>query len=60
MAVAWAFFGIYSSYANGIIAPSMASIIQLVLLFGIAVLIALAVYTFYKNNYAIFPPIKAR
>ncbi|WP_435979440.1 hypothetical protein [Psychrobacter sp. DM4] len=56
VAVAWAFFGIYSAYTNGSIAPSMASIIQIVLLLGIAVLIALTGYTFYKNRYAIFPP----
>ncbi|MGO2279022.1 MULTISPECIES: tryptophan-rich sensory protein [unclassified Psychrobacter] len=59
IAVAWAYFGIHSSYANGLIAPSMAWIIQLVLLFGIAVLIALSCYTFVKNSYSIFPPTKA-
>lgn len=55
IAVAWAYFGIHSSYANGLIAPSMASIIQMVLLFGIAILIALSCYTFFKNSYSIFP-----
>lgn len=54
ISVAWAYFGIHSSYVNGLIAPSMASIIQMVLLFGIAILVALACYTFYKNSYSIF------
>ena len=54
IAVAWAFFGIYSSYTNGLVTPSMASIIQIVLLLGVAALIALTGYTFYKNKYAIF------
>ena len=58
IAVAWAYFGIYSSYSNGLVAPSMASIIQLILVFGIAVFIALIGYSFYKNNYAIFPSTK--
>ena len=56
IAVAWAYFGIYSAYTNGLVAPSLASIIQLVLLLGIAVFITLTGYTFYKNRYAIFPP----
>lgn len=60
IAVAWAYFGIYSSYSNGIVAPSLAVIIQMVLVLGIAVLIALTIYTFYKNRYAIFPPVRAR
>lgn len=55
IAVAWAFFGIYSSYTDGLVDSSMASIIQLVLVVGIAVLIALIGYAFFKNNYAIFP-----
>ena len=59
IAVAWAYFGIYSAYTNELIAPSMAAIIQLVLLFGIAVFIALTVYTFFRNHYAIFPPTRA-
>lgn len=58
IAIAWAYFGIYSSYTNGLVAPSMAPIIQMVLLFGIAVFIALIGYSFFKNNYAIFPPTK--
>ena len=58
IAVAWAYFGIYSAYANGLVAPSLASIIQLVLLLGVAVFITLTGYTFYKNRYAIFPPTK--
>ena len=60
IAVAWAFFGIYSSYSNGLVAPSMASIIQLILMFGIAVFIALIGYSFFKNHYAIFPPTRTR
>lgn len=60
IAVAWAFFGIYSSYTNELVTPSLAVIIQIVLLLGIAVLIALTGYTFFKNHYAIFPPTRAR
>ncbi|MGP4713926.1 MULTISPECIES: TspO/MBR family protein [unclassified Psychrobacter] len=60
IAVAWAYFGIYSAYINGLVAPSLAVVIQMVLVLGIAVLIALAVYTFYKNRYAIFPPTRVR
>lgn len=59
IAIAWAYFGIYSSYTNGLVAPSMASIIQVVLLLGLAVFIALSGYTFFKNNYAIFPSTRA-
>jgi len=60
IAVAWAYFGIYSAYNNGLVAPSLAVVIQMVLVLGIAVLIALAFYTFYKNRYAIFPPTRVR
>lgn len=59
IAIAWAYFGIYSAYTNGLVAPLMAPIIQVVLLFGIAVFIALSVYMYFNNNYAIFPPNKA-
>lgn len=60
IAVAWAYFGIYSSYTSGIVAPLLAAIIQVVLLLGIAIFITLTVYTFYKNHYAIFPLVRAR
>lgn len=60
VAVAWAYFGIYSAYTNGIVAPKLASIIQIVLLLSIIVLIALTIYTFYKNRYAIFPPVRVQ
>ncbi len=56
LAPAWAYFGIYSAYSNGTHTPSMASTIQIVLMFGIAVFIALIGYTFYKNKYAVLSP----
>lgn len=55
LALAWAFFGIYSSYTNGIINPPMASKIKLVLIFGIIIFITLTGYTFVGNDYSIFP-----
>ena len=58
IAVAWAYFGIYSAYTNELVAPELASIIQMTLLLGIAIFVALTGYTFYKNRYAIFPSIR--
>lgn len=58
IAVAWAYFGIYSAYNNGLIAPKLASIIQMTLLLGIAIFLALTGYVFYKNRYAIFSTIR--
>lgn len=57
VALAWAFFGIYSSYKNIKTNPEMASTIKKVLLLGIAVFIALTIFTFVNNGFAIFPPI---
>ena len=58
IAVAWAYFGIYRAYNNGLIAPKLASIIQMTLLLGIAIFVALTGYVFYKNRYAIFSTIR--
>lgn len=55
ISLAWAFFGIYSSYSSGVIAPPMATSIQIVLLFGIGVFILAAGITFVKNGSSIFP-----
>ncbi|WP_404467140.1 tryptophan-rich sensory protein [Planococcus rifietoensis] len=52
--LAWAFFGIYSSYANGQLDPSMASVIQGVLIAGIVIFLAAVVWRFIKNGNALF------
>ncbi len=55
IAIAWAFFGIYSSYNKGITKPEMASMIQKVLIFGIGVFIIVSAFIFIRNGYSIFP-----
>ncbi len=55
--LAWAFFGIYSSYKNGIIKSPLASSIKAILLLGMVVFIALSLFTFVGNGYSIFPRI---
>lgn len=55
IAIAWAFFGIYSSYSKGITKPEMASIIQKILAFGIVVFIIVSAFIFIRNGYSIFP-----
>lgn len=55
ISLAWAFFGIYSSYSSGHLNPPMASIIQMVLLLGIGVFALSIVITFVKNGNSIFP-----
>lgn len=53
--IAWAFFGIYSAYGNGQLMAELATIIQGVLIAGIIVFLILSVWTFIRNNQAIFP-----
>lgn len=55
--LAWAFFGIYSSYKIKLITPNLALTIQKVLIFGIFAFLAMASYTFIINGYSIFPPV---
>lgn len=55
IALAWAFYGIYSSYQNGLTNPAMASTIQGVLIFGIATFSFLVIFIFARNGYTIFP-----
>lgn len=57
LAIAWAFFGIYSSYKDKTINPEHAPLIKNELLFGIAVFISLAIFTFVVNGYSLFPAI---
>ena len=52
--IAWAFFGIYSSYKKGIINPQMSKVIKNVLIFGIMFFILLTIATFTINNFQIF------
>lgn len=52
--LAWAFFGIYSSYANGQLDPAMSTAIQGVLLAGIAIFLIAVVWRFIKNGNALF------
>lgn len=52
---AWGFFGIYSSYRSGSLNPPMASMIELLLLYGIGILIVVMGFTFVKNGNSIFP-----
>lgn len=55
IAIAWAFFGIYSSYSKGITKPEMASLIKKVLSLGIAVFVIISIFIFIRNGYSIFP-----
>lgn len=55
IALAWAFFGIYSSYHQGKINAEFSGIIQNVLYFGMATFILLVLFIFVRNGYAIFP-----
>lgn len=57
ISLAWAFFGIYSSYSNGEINPAMGATIQGVLLLGMVVFVLSAILTFIKNDNSIFPKI---
>ena len=53
--LAWAFFGIYSSYASGGLDPAMSTVIQGILLVGIGIFLVAVVWTFIKNGKALFP-----
>lgn len=55
LSLAWAFFGIYSSYTRGEINPPMAATIEIVLLIGIGFFILASLVTFIKNKNSIFP-----
>ncbi|WP_238323359.1 TspO/MBR family protein [Planococcus antarcticus] len=52
--IAWAFFGIYSAYNNGRLDPSMSTTIQIVLVAGIVILLIASVWTFIKNDKALY------
>lgn len=52
--IAWAFFGIYSSYASGRLDPALSTVIQGVLLAGIVILLIAVVWRFIKNGNALF------
>ncbi len=53
--IAWAFFGIYSAYNSGVLTPSMSATIQAVLIGGIVILLAVSMWTLFKNGKALFP-----
>lgn len=55
ISVAWAFFTIYSAYKSGKITADMSSTIEMLLIVGIVIFVALMVMTFVKNKYSIFP-----
>lgn len=55
IALAWAFYGIYSSYQEGKIKAERAASIQKLLLTGIAIFFFWIVYSFMINGLAIFP-----
>lgn len=57
LAIAWAFFGIYSAYKDGTINPDLSLIIKKELVLGIVVFIFLSVITFILNGYSLFPTI---
>lgn len=53
--IAWAFFGIYSAYASGQLAPELSTAIQGILLAGIGIFLIAVVWRFVKNGNALFP-----
>ncbi|MCH4825407.1 MAG: tryptophan-rich sensory protein [Planococcus sp. (in: firmicutes)] len=53
--IAWAFFGIYSAYASGVLDATMATTIQAVLVAGIVLLLIASAWTFVKNDKGLFP-----
>ncbi len=53
--IAWAFFGIYSSYASGSLNPAMSTAIQGVLITGIVIFVIAALWRFGKNGKSLFP-----
>ncbi|WP_394120270.1 tryptophan-rich sensory protein [Planococcus donghaensis] len=52
--LAWAFFGIYGSYASGRVNPELAMTIQGVLIAGIVIFLIAAVWRFIKNGNSLF------
>ncbi|MTD31932.1 TspO/MBR family protein [Planomicrobium sp. YIM 101495] len=52
--LAWAFFGIYSSYADGRFDPALTTVIQGFLLAGIGIFLIAAIWRFIKNGNALF------
>ncbi len=60
ISLAWAFFGILSSYRSGRLAPPMSTTIQALLIFGIVAFIAFAVIIFIKNDKSMFPRNRVR
>lgn len=55
VALAWAFYGIFSSYNQGKIEAEMSSVIQGILIFGIATFVFLTIFIFARNGFAIYP-----
>lgn len=54
IALAWAFYGIYSSYTEGKIQAEMSVSIQKVLIFGIAFFALLTIFLFVRNGWLYF------
>jgi translocator protein len=52
--IAWAFYGIYSSYRDGRFDPAMSTAIQGVLLAGIAIFLIAVVWRFIRNGNSLF------
>lgn len=53
--LAWAYFGIYRAYKDGLIRAEMSSSIEMALIVGILIFILAIVVTFIKNGYGLFP-----
>lgn len=52
--LAWAFFGIYGSYASGRVNPELATTIQGFLIAGIVIFLIAAIWRFIKNGNSLF------
>lgn len=52
--IAWAFFGIYSSYMNGRFDPALSTAIQGVLISGIVLFLIAVIWRFIKNGNSLF------
>src|SRR5690606_35002549 len=52
--LAWAFFGIYGSYASGRVDPELAAAIQGFLIAGIVIFLIAAIWRFIKNGNSLF------
>ncbi|MGF3076151.1 TspO/MBR family protein [Facklamia sp. P12955] len=55
ISIAWAFYGIYSNYEEGVHSPELVTSIKAVLLAGLAILVVSAIYRFVRNKNSIFP-----